>query len=114
MSLVVTGVDQVQQGLVGLADDVTDLDALDELAQRGEALAARGAPVKTGRLRAGIEGTVTAGRAQITTSRDTVGYAGAQERIHHYMARAQQQLEADAPEITADSINRATNRRGLT
>lgn len=114
MPLVVTGLDQVQHGLDGVADDLPDLDAVDVLAREGATLASRYAPVATGKLRDGIQGTVSAGRAVVSTSRETVSYAGAQERIHHYMARAQQQLESDAPEITADSINRATNHRGLT
>lgn len=114
MTIVVTGVDQVRKGLVGLADDVTDLDATDVLAREGAALAARYAPKLTGRLSAGITGTAANGRALISTSRDTLHYAGAQEKLHRYMARAQAQLETDAADVTADSINRATNRRGLT
>lgn len=114
MSVVVTGLDQVRSGLVDLADDVTDLDAVEILARQGAILASRYAPVDTGRLSRGIEGIAANGRAVITTSRDTLHYAGPQERKHRYMERASEQLENDAPDTTADSINRATNRRGLT
>lgn len=114
MGLVVTGFDQVRSGLVGLADDVTDLDAVDVLAREGAQLASRYAPKATGRLAGGITGEAVAGRAVIATSRDTLHYAGPQERRHRYMERASEQLENDAPDVTADSINRATQRRGLT
>lgn len=112
--VVVTGLDQVLRGLDGLADDVTDLDAVDVLARQGALLASRYAPVDTGRLSHGISGQASLGRAVITTSRDTVRYAGAMERRYRYMGRASDELENDAPDAFADSINDATRRRGLT
>ena len=114
MGLVVTGLDQVISDLAGLADDLPDLDAADVIAREGALLASRFAPVDTGRLSRGIDGTAVGGRAVITTSRDTLHYAGAMERRYRYMARAAEQLETDAPQAVTDSIDNATRRRGLT
>lgn len=122
------GINALTRELIGLGVDVEDLkDAFSDLADMGEGIAARHAPVGSGRdphpgqLRADIRGNRARNKAVVTSGRSRIPYAGAINfgwRAHNiegvgYMQAVDEELGPMAPRILERSISDLIKRRGL-
>lgn len=118
----VDGVPAVVAALAAIGIEVDDLkDAFAEIARQGAVVAARHAPVLTGRLAGDIRGNRSRSRATITAGRVSVPYAGpinygwAARGIAPagFMQKADQELQPYALRRLEDDINAAIRRRGI-
>lgn len=128
ISVRVEGLNSLTRELIGLGVDVEDLkDAFADLADTGETIAARNAPVGSGRdphpgqLRGDIRGNRARNKAVVTSGRSRIPYAGAINfgwRAHNiegvgYMQSVDRELGPVAPMILERSIGDLIQKRGL-
>jgi hypothetical protein len=122
------GINTLARELVALGVNVEDLkDGFAAIADRGKQIAARHAPVGSGRdphpgrLRDDIRGNRARNKAVVTSGRTSVPYAGAINYgwpAHNiegagYMQKVDTELGPFVPLILTSSINSLIRRRGL-
>lgn len=122
------GLNSLTRELIALGVDVEDLkDAFSDLADTGARIAARHAPVGSGRdphpgqLRADIRGNRARNKAVVTAGRSRIPYAGAINfgwRAHNitgvgYMQAVDEELGPIAPRMLEQSIGDLIRKRNL-
>lgn len=128
VSIRAEGLNALSRELIALGVDVEDLkDAFADLADEGARIAARNAPVGSGRdphpgqLRADIRGNRARNKAVVTSGRSRIPYAGAINfgwRAHNisgvgYMQSVDNELAPYAPRRLERSIGDLIRRRNL-